>query len=213
MDPGRAGVHVAEMQEDLAREQVAIFTALTYLEVLRSDRALLAAQADVDLAQALLVLAQDQRTAGIATGVDVTRAETRLAQQQLRLAQAQTALEEARLQFQRVVGLPLGSQLTLTDPLRFSNETLPAIDSAVAQAEQDRPEVRIAAAQLTLLDYQRRAVPADGRHHRSGRGGQAGRSQLPQQFPSRMSNFLATTESVVSPLPTQICRRAVQQCS
>src|SRR6266542_58775 len=149
------------MQEDLAREQVAIFTALTYLEVLRSERTLLAAQADADLAQALLVLAQDQRTAGIATGVDVTRAETRLAQQQVRLAQAQTALEEARLQLQRVVGLPLGSQLTLNDPLRFSDETLPAIDSAIAQPEQDRPEVRIAWAQVTLTDYKKRAARAE----------------------------------------------------
>jgi len=158
---GRAGVRVAEMQEALAREQVAIFTALTYLETLRSDRALLAANADVELAQTLLVLAQDQRTAGVATGVDVTRAETRLAQQQFRLAQSQTALEEARLQLQRVVGLPLGSTFTLTDEMRFINEALPSIDSAVIQAEQDRPEVRIAAAQLTLLDYQRRAVRAE----------------------------------------------------
>lgn len=158
---GRAGVHVAEMQEDLAREQVAIFTALTYLEAWRSERALLAAEADVDLAQALLVLAQDQRTAGVATGVDVTRAETRLAQQQVRLAQAQTASEQARLQLQRVIGLPLGSQLTLTDTLRFSSEALPAIDSALAQAEQDRPEVRIAAAQVRLIDYQRRAARAE----------------------------------------------------
>jgi outer membrane protein len=158
---GRAGVHVAEMQEDLAREQVAIFTALTYLEVLRSDRALLAANADVELAQALLVLARDQHTAGVATGVDVTRAETRLAQQQFRLAQSQTALEEARLQLQRVVGLPLGSKLTLTDEMRFIDEVLPPIDSAVTQAEQDRPEVRIAVAQVTQLDYQRRAARAE----------------------------------------------------
>gem|GEM_PF-113212 len=158
---GRAGVHLAEMQEDLAREQVAIFTALAYLETLRSDRALLAAEADVDLAQALLTLAQDQRTAGVATGVDATRAETRLAQQQVRLAQSQTALEEARLQLQRVVGLPLGSNLTLTDAMRFSNETPPGIDAAVAQAEQDRPEVRIAAAQVTLIDYQKRAARAE----------------------------------------------------
>ena len=158
---GRAGVRVAEMQEDLAREQVAIFTALTYLEALRSDRALLAANADVDLAQALLTLATDQRTAGVATGVDVTRAETRLAQQQVRLAQSQTALDEARLQLQRVIGLPLGSVLTLTDAMRFTNETLPAVDSAVAQAEQDRPEGRIAAAQVTLIGYQRRAARAE----------------------------------------------------
>jgi len=51
-------VRVAELQELLAREQVAIFTALSYLEVLRADRALLAAQADVDLARTLLVLTQ-----------------------------------------------------------------------------------------------------------------------------------------------------------
>jgi len=158
---GRAGVHLAEMQDDLAREQVATFTALTYLETWRSDRALVAAQADVDLAQALFKLAQDQHSAGVATGVDVTRAETRLAQQQVRLAQAQTALEEARLQLQRVVGLRLGSELTLTDSPRFTNETPPAIDSAVAQAEQDRPEVRIAAAQVTLIDYQLGAARAD----------------------------------------------------
>jgi len=57
---GRAGVRVAELQEGLAREQVATFTALTYLEALRSGREVEAAQADVDLAQMLLKLAQDQ---------------------------------------------------------------------------------------------------------------------------------------------------------
>jgi outer membrane protein TolC len=158
---GRAGVRVAEMEEDLAREQVAIFTALTYLEVLRSERALQAVQADVDLAQALFTLAKDQRDAGVATGVDVTRAETRLAQQQVRLAQSQTALEEAWLQLQRVVGLPLGSQLTLTDSLRFGSEPLPSLDAAVAQAEQDRPEARIAAAQVALTSFQHRAAHAE----------------------------------------------------
>jgi outer membrane protein len=158
---GRSGVRVAEIEEDLAREQVATFTALGYLEVLQADRFQLAAQADVDLAQALLKLAQDERDAGVATGVDVTRAETRLAQQQVRLAQAQTALEEAQLQLQRVVGLPLDSIVTLTDPLTFTIESLPAVDLAVAQAEKDRPEVRIAEAQVTLNDYERRAARAD----------------------------------------------------
>jgi len=158
---GRAGVRMAEVEEDLAREQVATFTALRYLETLRADRLQLAAQADVDLAQALLKLAQDERDAGIATGVDVTRAETRLAQQQVRLAQAQTTLEEAQLQLKRVVGLPLDSTVTLTDPLSFTIETLPAIDLAVTQAEKDRPEVRIAAAHVTLNDYERRAARAD----------------------------------------------------
>ena len=80
---GRAGVRVAELQEGLAREQVASGTGLLYLEALRADAAVGAAQANVELAQALLKLAQDQRNAGVATGVDVTRAQTRLAEQQV----------------------------------------------------------------------------------------------------------------------------------
>src|SRR5205085_848949 len=114
----KAGVRVAEMQEGLALEQVATFTALTYLDALRSGREVEAARADVDLAQTLLKLAQDQHEAGVATGVDVTRAETRLAEERVRLSQAKIASEPSVLNLQRVVGLPLGASLTLADPLR-----------------------------------------------------------------------------------------------
>ncbi len=158
---GREGVRVAELQEGLAREQVSTATALTYLEALRSEREVSAAQANVELAQTLLKLAQDQHEAGIATGVDVTRAQTRLAQEQVRMAQAQTASEQALLNLQRVVGLPLGAPLTLTDPLRFTNDALPSVEAAVTQAGQNRPEVRLAEAQVTLSAYQRRAVRAE----------------------------------------------------
>lgn len=158
---GRAGVRLAELQEDLAREQVASVTALVYLEVLRATRAVSAAQANVDLAQALLTLAQDQRAAGVGTGVDVTRAETRLAQEQVRLAQARTAADQAMLNLQRVVGVRLGNSLTLTDTLQFTPEILPAVETAVADAANNRPELRIAEAQLTLYDYERRAVRAE----------------------------------------------------
>jgi outer membrane protein TolC len=158
---GKAGVRVAALQESLAREQVATFTALTYLEALRSGRDVEAAQSDVDLAQTLLKLAQDQHDAGVATGVDVTRAETRLAQSRVRLSQAQTSSEQAVLNLQRVVGLPLGSSLTLTDPLRFTNDPLPSVETAVEEAGQSRPEVRIAEAQSGLAGLEKRAAQAE----------------------------------------------------
>jgi outer membrane protein TolC len=158
---GKAGVRVAEFEEALAREQVASGTALTYLEALRADRAVEAAQANVELAETLLKLAQDQRNAGVATGVDVTRAQTRLAEEQLRLAQAQTASEQARLNLQRVVGLPLESPLTLTDPLRFTDEPMPSAESATAQAAQTRPEIRIAEEQIKVNELERDAVRAE----------------------------------------------------
>jgi outer membrane protein len=158
---GKAGVRVADLQQGLAREQVATFTALTYLEALRSGRDVEAAQSDVDLAQTLLKLAQDQHAAGVATGVDVTRAETRLAQSRVRLSQSETASEQAVLNLQRVVGLPLGAALTLTDPLRFTNDPLPSIETAVEEAAQTRPEVRIAEAQSNLAGIEKRAAQAE----------------------------------------------------
>jgi outer membrane protein TolC len=158
---GRAGVHVAELQEQLAREEVASGTALTYLEALRAERAVTAAQSNVELAQALFTLAQDQRDAGVATGVDVTRAETRLSIEQVRLAQAQTSSDQARLNLQRVVGLPLEGALTLTDQLRFTDEPLPQVETAISQAGENRREVRIAEEQIRTSELERKAVRAE----------------------------------------------------
>jgi len=158
---GHAGVRVAELQEGLAREQVASGTGLIYLEALRADASVVAAEANVDLAQALLKLAQDQRNAGVATGVDVTRAQTRLAEQQVGLAQAQTTSEQARLNLQRVVGLPLGSSLTLTDQLRFTEEPPPSVETAVAQAGENRREVQVAMEQNKVSRLERQAARAE----------------------------------------------------
>jgi outer membrane protein len=158
---GRAGVRVAELQEGLAREQVASGAGFVYLEALRADAAVISAQADVELAQALLKLAQDQRQAGVATGVDVTRAQTRLAAQQVGLAQSQTASEQARLNLQRVVGLPLGGSMTLTDRLRFTEEPLPAVETAVVQADQNRREVQVAEEESRVSQLERKAVSAE----------------------------------------------------
>jgi outer membrane protein TolC len=158
---GRAGVRVAEAEEQLAREQVASGVALTYLEALRAERSVAAAQANVELAQTLLKLAQDQRNAGVATGVDVTRAETRLAEEQLRVAQSQFSSEQARLNLQRVVGLPLESPLTLTDQLRFTDDATPTAAVLVAQAAASRPEVRIAEEQIRQSELERKAISAE----------------------------------------------------
>ena len=158
---GRAGVRVAELREALAREQVASAAGLIYIEALRAERSVAAAQANVELAQALLKLAQDQRNAGIATGVDVTRAQTRVAEQQLTLAQAQTASEQARLNLQRVVGLPLGSSLSLTDQLRFEEGPLPAAENAVAQAQQDRREIQVLQEQKKVSELELKALRAE----------------------------------------------------
>jgi len=154
----KQGVKIAEFRQQLAREQVSEATALTYLETLRSERNVSSAQANVTLAEALLRLAQDQRNAGVATGVDVTRAETKLAQERVDLAQAQTSADQARFNLQRVIGVPLGSTLMLTDQLRFTAEQLPQPETAVVEALSHRAEVQISEARVNMFSLERKAV-------------------------------------------------------
>src|SRR6185436_12107947 len=81
--------------------------------------------------------------------------------EQLRLSRAQTDDEEARLQLERIAGLPLGSSFSLSDPLRFATDALPAIETAVATAEDTRAEIRAAEAQLDVSQLEARAVRAE----------------------------------------------------
>ncbi|HWO02819.1 MAG TPA: TolC family protein [Blastocatellia bacterium] len=158
---GRAGVNIAAIGEQLSRQQVITNTALAYLNALRTERAVAATEANLELAQTLLTLATDQHKSGVATGLDVTRAETRVAQQQFRLAQAHTEAYQARLQLQRVTGLPLGGLLLLTDRLAYTDAALPSAEAAVQLAQRQRVEIRLAEEQVKLNDYERRAAEAE----------------------------------------------------
>jgi outer membrane protein len=155
------GEGIAALREGLAREQVATAATLAYVELLRSGESLQAAQANLRLAKELLKLAEDQHNAGVATGIDVARAATSVAQNTLALVQAQTASEQARLRLQRVAGLPLGRKVVLTDALRSADGIAPTIDVAIADAKQTRYELQIAEDMLRQRGLDRKAAIAE----------------------------------------------------
>jgi outer membrane protein TolC len=157
---GKYGVDLAGEQQRFATQQVMTAAALSYVGLLASEEAVANANANLQLAQRLLDLATNQRNAGLATGLDVARAETRLANQQVQLAQAQTDRDTARLDLLRVVGLPLGTKLSLADPLKFTPadrvEGGPAVQSALAE----RSDLKVAEQQLKIATVQRKAAMA-----------------------------------------------------
>jgi len=152
---GAAARHVAELQERLAREQVATAAALAYFEAQRTTRAVSAAQADLQLAQSLLKLTRDQHQAGVSTGVDVARSETSEAQENLRLIRAQVSAQNADIRLKRVVGLPLDQPVSLPDLPRTPVSELPAPKKAIGQATHDRAEMQVAseAYQASIYNY------------------------------------------------------------
>jgi outer membrane protein len=162
---GSAGVTLASEQQRLAVQQVTTATAISYLAVLEAEQAVDAAQSNVQLAKTLLALANNQRQAGVANGIDVARAETRLANQRVQLSQAQTNLDTARLDLLRIVngvgGKSLAGNITLRDQMRLTAEPDRDADSVVKQALIDRVEVSIAEKELKIAETQRKAAAAD----------------------------------------------------
>jgi outer membrane protein TolC len=154
------GIQLAEQQRLLTEQQITTATILTYIGVLEAQQSATAAQANLQLSRRLLDLAVNQRNAGIATGLDVARAETRLAGQQVQLAQAETNLDTARLNLLRVTGAPLASQLQLAEAMRFEPQPLSGPDGAIREALSDRLELRVAAEQLRIAEDGRKAAVA-----------------------------------------------------
>lgn len=156
----RHGVTLAAHARRIAVQQVTLLTALSYLDLLQAEQAVQAAQANVRLAERLLELARSQRAAGIATGLDVARAETRLANQRVQLAQAETARDTARLNLLRVIGAPLERSVVLEDPLRFVPEPPLPPEEAVAKALAQRFELKAAEERLRIAETERKAAVA-----------------------------------------------------
>jgi outer membrane protein len=157
---GNKGVELAGEEKQLAAQQVTASAIICYLAVLEGEQSLAAANSNIQLAERLLVLAISQRDAGVATGVDVARAETRLANQRVQLAQAQTNLDAARLNLLRVTGLPLSADLALEDRMRFGSGNALDSDQAIGKALADRPEMKMAEQQVRIAELQQKAATA-----------------------------------------------------
>ena len=156
----KVAVVVADLTAQLAREQVATFVSLAYLTAQRGDLDVRAARADFILAENLLKLARQQRDVGVANGIDVVRAESRVAQQRLRVVQAEASAVQDRLDLERAVGLPQGSSTVLTDTLAARAEVIPNVEAALPAAQAARLDARVAEQTIEerILDRRGRAA-------------------------------------------------------
>jgi outer membrane protein TolC len=115
----REGISQAEAEKEAAQDQTRDQVARAYLAGLRALADVEAGEANVALSEALLKLASDQKTAGTATGIEVTRAKVQLANEKQRLLVAQNELNRAHLQLLRAMALDLDVKVELTDRLSF----------------------------------------------------------------------------------------------
>ena len=137
---------VASLEAEVTKRDVMATAGLLYMEAIRAEAAVKARQADIELSQQLLKLAQDRKKAGVATGLDVTREEVQLQNTRQRLLVAQNDQESAKLNVIRALGIDFDVRLTLTDELALVNVVPQSPTDALLAAHESRTELK---AQMT----------------------------------------------------------------
>lgn len=157
----RAGATAADADVATAAEASATNAAITYVRAVRADAALAARVADSTLAADLLTVANDQLEAGVGVALDVTRAQSQLANARAQLIGARNDRDRSRLDLRRALNLPLTAPLDLTDSL--TSLALPEAtneEAATEVAMRTRPDVRAADLQLAAAQQQLAAIHA-----------------------------------------------------
>ena len=161
----RTGIDVASLEAEVAKRDIMATAGLVYIEVLRAQAAVKARQADIELSEQLLKLAQDRKRAGAATGLDVTREEVQLENSRQRLLVADNEQESAKLNLIRALGIAFDVRLILTDDLTFTRLESQTPEDALNIARENRTELkaqmtRQKLASLSLSSVTSERVPA-----------------------------------------------------
>jgi outer membrane protein TolC len=140
-----------------ARDLVIRQTAGYYLDAESASAEVQASESRVTTSAALEKLAQDQHDQGLATGVDVVRAQVQLARDRQGLLVARDNYQTSLLVLARFLGLQPGTPLELAEQLEFKRVETPALDEAVHAALLARPDYRSLFSQRESLVEQQKA--------------------------------------------------------
>lgn len=146
----KQALEATKADRESARDQVTQQVARAYLAAVRADENINTAKANIELSNALLKLAQNQKDAGSGTGIDVVRAQVQQANDRQRLVVAGNDRNQAYLQLSRLIGLDLARPLTLTDRMAYIPVDGVAIDTALATATGAREDLKAQAKRVDV---------------------------------------------------------------
>lgn len=141
-------LHVAGFTHNAAVQALILQTQQAYFAYQSARGVLAGTLADVQTAQENLAAAERRREVGVATIADVLQARTARAQAELAAQAADGEMQGARAALALAMGLPANVAFevladTATPPVRAVAES---VDSLIARAERDRPDLAAARA-------------------------------------------------------------------
>ena len=140
----RRGVQSAETARIDARQRLIVQVAETYFEVVKAKRLAAVAEQGLERAQLLKVMSEARSRVGLATELDVLRADLLASQAEAVLVAQRDALENARDGLTRLIGRDGGDHIEVVDgdPLALNVAPVQSLDMTIDAAVARRPDVR-----------------------------------------------------------------------
>lgn len=159
----RAGDHQqqsARLTYQDARDQVVRQAAGLYLSAQSAAAQVESAEARVTTSQALVQLAEDQHKNGLATAVDVLRAQVQLRRDEQSLLADRNAYQTSLLSLTRYLGISPGTPIGIADHLSLYEPKTPGIAEALPAALKARSDYLSLRSQREALIEQQKASRA-----------------------------------------------------
>ncbi len=157
----RAAQRAADLSVADAREMVVYVVTAGYLRVLAESARVDSAKVQVESAQAIYQQASDRFDSGLSAKIDVTRSQVELQTQQQRLTAEQAEFAKQKIALARLIGVPPGQQLILTDKLPYAPLENLTLEQAIVLASQNRSDLKAAEAQVHAAELARKAASAE----------------------------------------------------
>ncbi|HTU43246.1 MAG TPA: TolC family protein [Candidatus Aquilonibacter sp.] len=151
----------AEFSSKDARELVVLVTVSNYLLAIADKSEVEAATSQRDTAKALFQQTSDQKTAGLASAVDVLRSQVQLQSREQKLIVAQNDLAKQKLVLARAIGLPLGQRFEITTYVPYQELSPSGLDEALESAYKARPDFQSQLIQVRSAELERKAAVAE----------------------------------------------------
>lgn len=151
----------AEFSSKDARELVVLVIVSNYLLVIADQSEVESATSQRDTAKALFQQTSDQKTAGVASAVDVLRSQVQLQSREQKLLSAENNLAKQKLVLARAIGLPLGQQFEITTHVPYQVLTTSSLEEAIQTAYKDRADFQSQVNRVRSAELARKAASAE----------------------------------------------------
>jgi outer membrane protein TolC len=131
-----------------ARDLITLAVGGAYLQVLAAQARVDAAQVQLDTANAVFHQSTEQHGQGVLAQLNVDQNQVHTLTQQQQMITLRNDLAKQKINLARLTGLAPNAGYELTDSFPFSPAPVQNVDAAVAQAEQQRADLKAAQSQV-----------------------------------------------------------------